>query len=89
MIKFDVHRETVDRDRGVAASWTDPIWLDVSDVFSVRADADPEWSVLTFRPGAGPRSLIVRGTAEAVAAQISAEMDRSRRPARRARETGS
>lgn len=60
-------------------------WLDVADVFSVRADDDPEWAVLTFRPGAGPRSLIVRGTAEAVALVIGAEKDRQRRPARRMR----
>ena len=85
MIRFDVHREEIDRDRNLAASWTAPTWLDVSDVFSVRADADPDWTVLTFRPGAGPRSLIVRGTAETVAAAIGAEKDRQRRPARRMR----
>ena len=73
MLKFDVYGEEMSRKSGRCEAVSVPTWLDVSDVFAVRADADPEWAVLSFKPGAGPSKLIVRGEADAVAALITAE----------------
>ena len=69
----------------MAEAWTVATWLDAADVFSVTADTDPAWSVLTFKATAGRRAMIVRGEADTVAAALGAEIDRQRRPARRAR----
>ena len=83
MIRFDVHREEIDRDRMVRAEWTVAMWIDAGEVFSVTAHEDPDWSVLAFKATIGRRPMVVRGTAEAVAAQVMAHQNWRRWPARR------
>ena len=67
MLKFEVYSEEVNAKRDKVEAVTVPMWVDIADVFAVRADFDPEWAVLTFKPGVGVRTLIVRGAAETVA----------------------
>lgn len=87
MMKFEVLRRTA--DRGLPKVSTVAVWLDAAEIFTIQADPDPawakKWSVLTFKPSAGQRSLTVAGAAEEVAAAITAERDRQRQPLRRAR----
>ena len=73
MLKFEVFTQKTHADGHSREAVAVPTWLDVSEVFAVRADADPEWAVITFKPGAGPAKLVVRGEADTIAALITAE----------------